>query len=91
MAGIDEFVELEKYKGAVKLRILKHKHDLISMHTARRTFITLSLEKGVRPEVVMEITGHKDYGTFKKYVKITSKVKIIELTRAWNKPTLQAV
>jgi len=60
-------------------------YELISTHTARRTFVTLSLEKGMRPEVVMEITGHKDYKTMKKHIKITSKVKHNEIKNVWKK------
>ena len=37
----------------------------------------------MRPETVMEITGHKDYKTMKQYVKITSKVKADEMNTVW--------
>lgn len=36
-------------------------------------------------------SGHKEYATFKKYIKITSKVKHVEMKRIWNKPQLKAV
>ena len=58
----------------------------------RRTFVTLSLEKGMRPETLMEITGHKDYKTFKKYIKISSNVKATEMNKIRNKePVLKLV
>ena len=47
------------------------------------TFITLSLEKGMRPETIMEITGHKSLKTFQKYIKIVQKVATKELKNAW--------
>ena len=72
-----------KYSGTKRIEIEKSKYDFISTHTARRTFVTLSLEKGMRPETVMEITGHKDYKTMKKYLKITSKVKTDEMNKVW--------
>ncbi len=59
------------------------KYELITTHTGRRTFVTLSLEKGVRPEVLMRITGHKDMRTMKKYIKLTEKVTKSEFLRAW--------
>jgi integrase len=91
IAEIDEIIELEKYSGSTKKIIKERKYDLISTHTARRTFVTLSLEKGIRAEIVMAMTGHKDYKTFKKYIKITESVMQSEMNRVWNKPLLKAV
>ncbi|RZK18616.1 MAG: site-specific integrase, partial [Flavobacterium sp.] len=83
-AGIDSPVILTKYKGATKIEKSEPKFKFLSSHSARRTFVTLSLEKGMRPEVVMSITGHKDYATFKKYIKLTENVKLAEMNNAWN-------
>jgi integrase len=82
-AGIIEEVNIQKYRGAERVDDKMPKHKLISTHTARRTFITLSLEKGIRQEVVMSITGHKNFRTFSAYVKIVDKVKKEELLKAW--------
>jgi integrase len=84
-ADLKEPVSVVKYSGSRKIETLYPKHELITTHTARRTFVTLALEKGIRPEVVMAITGHKDYRTFKKYIKITDKVKLNEMNRLWQK------
>lgn len=83
-AGISTPIILTKYQGATKIEKAEPKHKFLSSHTARRTFVTLSLEKGMRPEVVMSITGHKDYPTFKKYIKLTENVKLAEMNNAWN-------
>lgn len=83
-AGIDTPIILTKYQGATKIEKSEPKFKFLSSHTARRTFVTLSLEKGMRPEVVMSITGHKDYPTFKKYIKLTENVKLAEMNNAWN-------
>ena len=91
LAGLTEIVSLEKFSGSQKVVINKPKYELISSHTARRTFVTLALEKGMRAEVVMAMTGHKDYKTFKKYIKITDKVMENEMNRIWNKPLLKVV
>ncbi len=91
IAGIDEMIEIEKFSGARKVIIKKPKFDFITSHTARRTFVTLSLEKGIRAEVVMNMTGHKEYQTFKKYIKITDNVKLVEMTRVWDRPNLRIV
>ena len=83
-AGINEIVNIQKYRGAERIDHKAPKYELISTHTARRTFITLSLEKGIRQEVVMSITGHKNFRTFNAYVKIVDKVKKQELLKAWS-------
>lgn len=86
IAEITTPIILTKYQGATRIEKSEPKHKFLSTHTARRTFVTLSLEKGMRPEVVMSITGHKDYATFKKYIKLTENVKLAEMNNAWNKP-----
>ncbi len=82
-AGIDEVVTLVRYRGADRIEYTEPKHNFVSTHTARRTFVTLSLEKGMRPETVMKVTGHKDYKTFKKYIKLTDKVAAQEMKAVW--------
>ena len=85
VAEFDDWVEQHRYSGSKKITNKTEKYNLITTHTARRTFVTLALEKGFRPEVVMEMTGHKNYATFKRYIKITSKVKKEEMNRLWSK------
>jgi len=87
LAEIKEPITLVKYSGAERIDNSKLKYDLVTTHTARRTFVTLSLEKGMRPETIMEITGHTSYKTFRKYIKITSKVKRDEINKFWKKPS----
>ncbi|GEO04200.1 integrase [Adhaeribacter aerolatus] len=83
LLGIDEPTSLTKRRGNEKLTNTQPKFEFISTHTARRTFITLSLEKGMRPEVVMRISGHSNYSTFKKYIKISEKVAEVEMNNIW--------
>lgn len=84
-ARIKDPVMIVKYRGAEEVRISEPKYNLITTHTARRTFVTLSLEKGMRAETLMQITGHKSFKTLKKYIKITDKVKTLEMGRVWKK------
>ncbi len=85
LAGINQTITVSRYKGARRIEFTKPKYEFISTHCARRTFVTLSLEFGVRPELVMAVTGHKSYKTFKKYIKITDKVVENEFQRVWNR------
>lgn len=83
LAGIDTPHTITRYRGGLPIERSKPKYEFITTHVARRTFITLSLEKGMRPEVVMEISGHKDWRVFKQYIKIVTKVKEKEMEK-WN-------
>ena len=83
IAGLNRTIALSKFYGRERKDIELPLHEIISSHTGRRTFVTLSLELGIRPEVVMKITGHKDYKTMKKYLAVTDKSKSKEMA-LWN-------
>ncbi len=85
LAKINQQVTVTKFRGSERIENTVPKHDLVTTHTARRTFVTLSLEQGMRPEIVMQITGHKSYRIFKKYIKITDKVKALEMRQIWDR------
>lgn len=84
-AKIETPQRIVKFRGAERIETVHPKYELIGTHSARRTFITLSLEKGMRAETVMSITGHTNYRTMQKYVKITDKVKLTEMASVWHK------
>jgi len=68
LAGFNKDTIKTTYRGSERIEEKLPMYKRISTHTARRTFITVSLDKGMRPEIVMSITGHKSYSSFKKYV-----------------------
>jgi integrase/recombinase XerC len=57
-------------------------HKILTYHSSRHTFATLSLSLGIPYEVVAELLG-VDYKTAKVYVKIMDEVKIKEMKK-WN-------
>lgn len=59
-----------KYSGVKRIELVRPKYKFISKHTARRTYTTLSLQKGMRAELVMAITGHANYKTMQEYMKL---------------------
>lgn len=73
LANINEQIEIVRYKGANPIKKVKKKHELISAHTSRKTFITVSLELGMATEEVMHVSGHTSYKSFKRYVNITKE------------------
>lgn len=83
-AGMLEDVIKTSFIGNQRIEEKFKKYQLVSTHTARRTFITISLDKGMRPEIVMSITGHKSYSNFKKYIKLSNKSRELEMQRTWD-------
>lgn len=83
IAGIDEPIEIVRFRGAKREAKVQPKYKLIGVHTGRKTFATLSLEKGMSAEETMAITGHRDYKSFKRYVKVTEQRKKVVMSKAW--------
>jgi integrase len=67
LAGINTEIYTDRWAGNKKIRIAGKKHEFISTHTGRKTFITLALEHGMPIEMVMELTGITEYQTIKHY------------------------
>jgi integrase len=86
-AKIDEKIEIVRFRGAKRETTIFPKYELIHLHTGRKTFCTLSLEKGMSAEQVMSISGHTDYKSFKRYVDVTEKLKKVVMVKAWGEPS----
>jgi len=80
---IDSVVKTIKYQGTERIEKVYKKYEIVGTHTARRTFISLSLQKGMKPEVIMAITGHSDYKMMQKYLKIADEHKREEMDKVW--------
>jgi len=85
-AHIDEPIEIVRFRGTKRETTTYPKYELIHLHTGRKTFCTLSLEKGMSAEQVMSISGHTDYKSFKRYVDVTEKLKKVVMIKAWGAP-----
>lgn len=72
---IDGDVEKVSFIGTKRVVERKKKYECISSHTARRTFICLSIEAGVSTPVIQSITGHRQLSSFERYVGIGDKSK----------------
>ncbi len=86
-AGFDEIEKEVRFRRVKRIEVNAPKHELINFHDSRATFIILLLIKGIPQRVIMEMTGHVDFDSFKKYIKITPSVSQTALQRAWGSPT----
>lgn len=85
-AAIDELTEKISYYGQTsrpKKEVFK-KWELVSCHTARRTFITLSFSKKIPLELIMMAAGHTNAKTTLRYNQNTEARQIEVSRRAWN-------
>ncbi|MBX2841005.1 MAG: site-specific integrase [Flammeovirgaceae bacterium] len=67
LAEINDNVTIIRYSGNKEIKISKPKYEFMSSHMARRTAVTILLQKGVPPTTVMKLTGHADLRTLMKY------------------------
>ncbi|MDP1814624.1 MAG: tyrosine-type recombinase/integrase [Leadbetterella sp.] len=58
-----------------RVSVSKPKYDLITNHTARRSFATNAVIKGISRTMVMAITGHKTEKSFNKYIRLDEMEK----------------
>ena len=83
-AGIDALVQVvQQYGNDIRKKSIP-KYELVSSHTGRRTCITLLLKKGMLPEEIMRISGHKSRKSFEIYVKISEQEALKSISTAWD-------
>jgi integrase len=77
LAGIDRKETVINQKLSAITNKQKFVHELISIHDARKTFVTICLEKGLSVSEVMQMSTHASYAVFARYVNI-EKAKVDE-------------
>jgi site-specific recombinase XerD len=72
----------------VTLKGMRHekkypKHELISSHTARRSFCTNAYKDGIQTLSIMAISGHKTEKAFLKYIKVEPEEHAKKVLQMW--------
>lgn len=75
LCEINEPVQSVTFVGNKRTTKSVPKHELLSTHAGRRTFICNALMLGIPPDIVMKWTGHSDYKAMKPYIDITDEAK----------------
>ncbi|HNW70775.1 MAG TPA: phage integrase SAM-like domain-containing protein [Bacteroidales bacterium] len=70
MAKIKDVLLIKKTQGGIRTEKKFMKHELITVHTARRTFATNAYKAGIPTLSIMKITGHKTEKAFLRYIKV---------------------
>lgn len=85
-------VEKNITKGGMNTTEVYQKWELLTTHTARRSFATNQFLAGVPSLTIMAITGHKTEKSFLRYIKLTSKEHAKLMKLHWDKEnTLKAI
>jgi hypothetical protein len=63
-----EFVQ-EYTKAGVKVRNIKKRYEMLTLHVGRRTAITRLANMGIPAHQIMIISGHKTTKNYEKYIK----------------------
>lgn len=72
IAGFDQIVEVTKPTAGSRKTIKVPFYQLITTHTARRSFATNMYRiYKLPPATIMKVTGHKSEAVFFKYIRIT--------------------
>lgn len=79
IAGINEPIERTITKGGMRATTTVKKWELVTSHTARRSFATNAFLNGVPTLAIMKITGHRTESAFMKYIKMSPKDNAIKL------------
>ena len=78
---INELITLTRTKGGLNFETTKNKYDLITVHTARRSFSTNMYLADVPTISIMKITGHRTERAFMKYIKVTQEQNAEKLAK----------
>jgi len=91
LAGLTENIALEKAVAGKKVIINKPLNELITTHSARRSFASNMYHLGVPSSVIMAVTGHRTEAAFNLYIKVTPKEKAEMMREIWNRQTMKVV
>ncbi|WP_421921165.1 tyrosine-type recombinase/integrase [Marinifilum sp.] len=83
LAKINNVVWRKSYIDGVLVNKSYKKYELVSSHTARRSFATNSYQKGIPAATIMKITGHRTEKSFYKYIKLDNKEHADIVLKAW--------
>ncbi len=79
IARINEPITTESTKGGFKVSETTEKYNLVTSHTARRSFATNAFLSDMPSISIMKITGHKTESAFMRYIKMSAKDNAIKM------------
>ncbi len=91
MESLRREVEITYTKAGKQITTRRPRYEMLTTHTARRSFATNMYKAGVPTITIMRITGHKTEGNFLRYIKVTPDEHAYILKSYFKGPKLKAV
>jgi len=87
-AEITNTERIAKTRGGVRVDTTRKKCELVTVHTARRSFATNIYMADIPTITIMKITGHRTERSFLKYIRITPEENALKLAQhsIWSAP-----
>ena len=84
-AELNQQIIITLNRGIIRDKKIYSKHQLLTTHTARRSFATNLYLQGFPSISIMRITGHKTDRAFLKYIKVSQEENARKLMEFWKK------
>lgn len=81
LAGLNEPLIIAKTIGGTKTAKSLRQYELLSTHTARRSFATNAYKEGVPSLAIMKITGHRTEAAFLRYIQISKEENAVLMAK----------
>ncbi|MBO0937869.1 phage integrase SAM-like domain-containing protein [Fibrella sp. HMF5335] len=85
LAGINSIESKAQTKGGKRITKSFEKWEMVSTHTARRSFATNMYLLGIPAMTIMQITGHRTEKAFMKYIKLDREQHAKVMALHWQK------
>ncbi|MDO8366896.1 MAG: tyrosine-type recombinase/integrase [Saprospiraceae bacterium] len=73
LSGLDQAILVTSFRGGKRIDQIFKKYQLITTHTARRSFASNAFKAGVPVKSIMQLTGHKTEKEFYKYIRLSGE------------------
>ena len=83
LADFKEAITRQITRGGKTETTIKHKWQLVTTHTARRSFATNMYKTGIPSITIMAVTGHRTETAFLKYIKVTPQEHAEKMRDMW--------
>jgi integrase len=83
LVELNEPVKKTITRGGKKETEYKQKWEMVTTHTARRSFATNLYKSGLQSQTIMQITGHKTESAFLRYLRISAEEHANKLAEHW--------
>lgn len=84
LAEINEKIIFTRTIGGKRKEFTKLKYEMITSHTARRSFASNLLSRGIPKQYIMAVTGHSMEKSFNKYTQAVQKDMLTEKLKGYD-------